>query len=360
MSGVPWRAVNAHRAHGESACYGKRLCNQPEAIVKPKVLVTRANFPALLDYLREHFEVEDNQADEPLTPEMLRARLADKDGALFLPIDRVDAPLLAACPRLKAACNVAVGYNNIDVAACTELGIAVTNTPDVLTETTADMGFALMLAAARRVVEADRHVRAGQWQGWAIDQFLGQDVHHATLGIVGMGRIGQAIARRARGFDMRVRYHNRHRVTPQIEQMLGAQWVELDALLEESDFVVLALPYSAASHHLIGAPQLARMKPDAVLVNIARGGVVDDAALAEALRARRIFAAALDVYEGEPTLHPALAALDNVILAPHVASATRATRIAMGMCGARNLVAALGGQRPPDLVNAQVWERRRR
>lgn len=327
--------------------------------MKPKILVTRANFPELIDFLREHFEVEDNQADEPLTPEKLRSRLADKDGALFLPIDRVDAALLKACPRLKAACNVAVGYNNIDVATCTELGIVATNTPDVLTETTADLGFGLMLAAARRMAEAERYTRAGKWEGWAIDQFLGMDVHHATIGIVGMGRIGQAIARRTQGFDMRVLYHNRKRVPADIESALKAQLVDMATLVRESDFVVLTVPYGPSSHHLIGAPELASMKRSAVLVNLARGGVVDDAALVDALRQKTIFAAGLDVYEGEPVLHPGLATLENVTLMPHIASATRATRVEMGMTGARNLVAALSGRRPPNLLNPDVWEKRR-
>ena len=328
--------------------------------MKPRVLVTRANFPEVLEFLRNHFEVEDNQADEALTPETLRKRLSDKDGALFLPIDRIDAHTLEACPRLKAACNVAVGYNNIDVASCTALGILATNTPDVLTETTADLGFALVLAAARRMAEAERYVRAGQWDGWAIEQFLGQDVHGATLGIVGMGRIGQAIARRARGFDMRVLYHNRNRVPESIEAALQAQYTPMDALLRDSDFVLLTLPYSAAAHHLIGAAELASMKRTAVLVNLGRGGVVDDAALAGALRDGTIFAAGLDVYEGEPALHRDFYELENVTLMPHIASATRATRVKMSMTGAQNLIAALSGERPPNLVNPEVWEKRRK
>ncbi|HLU76598.1 MAG TPA: D-glycerate dehydrogenase [Burkholderiales bacterium] len=327
--------------------------------MKPRVLVTRANFPEVLDLLRAHFEVEDNQADEALDTEALRKRLSDKDGALFLPIDRVDAHILQGSPRLKAACNVAVGYNNIDVAACTTAGILVTNTPDVLTETTADLGFALMMAAARRMGEAERHVRAGQWDGWAIEQFLGQDIHGATLGIVGMGRIGQAIARRARGFDMQVLYHNRNRVPEETEDALQARYVSLDDMLREVDFLMLTAPYSAATHHLIGAPQLAAMKPTAVLVNLGRGGVVDDAALVDALRAGTIFAAGLDVYEGEPALHRGFYELENVVLTPHIASATRATRIRMSMTAANNLVAALTGKRPPNLVNPEVWDRRR-
>ncbi|MBX6393301.1 MAG: D-glycerate dehydrogenase [Burkholderiales bacterium] len=327
--------------------------------MKPRVLVTRANFPEVLEFLRAHFEVEDNQADEALTPEVLRERLSDKDGVLTLPIDRVDTELLQACPRLKAVCNIAVGYNNIDVAACTAHGVMATNTPDVLTETTADFGMALMLAAARRMGEAERHLRAGLWQGWAIDQFLGMDVNGASLGIIGMGRIGQALARRARGFGMRIRYHNRRRVAEAIEKELQAEYADLDTLLAESDFVVLTLPYSPEAHHLIGAEQLARMKPTAVLVNLARGGVVDDAALAQALKAGKLYAAGLDVYEGEPVVHPGLLELENVVLMPHIASATRATRVRMSMTAARNLVAALGGEKPPHLLNPEVWDKRR-
>lgn len=328
--------------------------------MKPRVLVTRANFPEVLDLLRAHFEVEDNQADEALDAEALRKRLSDKDGALFLPIDRVDAHILQASSRLKAACNVAVGYNNIDVAACTAAGIVVTNTPDVLTETTADLGFALMMAAARRMGESERHVRAGEWDGWAIEQFLGQDIHGATLGIVGMGRIGQAIARRARGFDMQVLYHNRNRVPEALESELQARYVSLDDMLRDVDFLMLTAPYSAATHHLIGAAQLAAMKPTAVLVNLGRGGVVDDAALVDALRAGTIFAAGLDVYEGEPALHRGFYEVENVVLTPHIASATRATRIRMSMTAANNLIAALTGERPPNLVNPEVWDQRRR
>lgn len=327
--------------------------------MKPRVLVSRANFPELLDFLRQHFEVDENQADELLSPEALRERLQDKDGALMLPTDHVDAALLNVCPRLKAVCNIAVGYNNIDVAACTAAGVMATNTPDVLTETTADLGFGLILAAARRMTEAERYVREGRWHGWAIEQLLGQDVHGATLGIVGMGRIGQAVARRAGGFAMRVLYHNRNRVATELETALGASYADLDTLLRESDFVLLSLPYSADSHHLIDAPQLAKMKSSAVLVNLARGGVVNDAALVDALRRKQIFAAGLDVYEGEPALHPGFLELDNVALMPHIASATRATRLEMSMTAAQNLVAALQGERPPHLLNPEVWERRR-
>jgi len=327
--------------------------------MKPRILVTRENFPEVLEHLRARFEVEDNQADVPLSPEALRARLADKDGAFITGFDRIDGALLDACPKLKAVCNLAVGYNNIDLAACTARGVIATNTPEVLNETTADLAFALLMAAARRVTESERWLRAGRWRGWTNDQFLGQDVHHATLGIVGMGRIGQAIARRGRGFDMPILYNNRSRVAPEVEAALGARRVDLHDLLRQADFVCLTLPYTRESHHLIGERELALMKPTAILVNIARGGIVDDAALVAALKARRIAGAGLDVFEGEPALHPGFLEVDNVALTPHIGSASRATRLAMGMTAAANLIAALAGERPAHLLNADAWSRRR-
>jgi len=327
--------------------------------MKPRILVTRENFPEVLEHLRARFEVEDNQADVPLSPEALRARLADKDGAFITGFDRIDGALLDACPKLKAVCNLAVGYNNIDLAACTARGVIATNTPEVLNETTADLAFALLMAAARRVTESERWLRAGQWRGWKNDQFLGQDVHHATLGIVGMGRIGQAIARRGRGFEMTILYNNRSRVPPEIEAELGARRVDLHDLLRQADFVCLALPYTREVHHLIGERELGLMRPTAILVNIARGGIVDDAALVAALKARRIAGAGLDVFEGEPALHPGFLEVDNVALTPHIGSASRATRLAMGMTAAANLIAALAGERPAHLLNADAWSRRR-
>jgi gluconate 2-dehydrogenase len=329
--------------------------------MKPRVLVTRALFDEVIEELSEHFDIEHNQeSDTPWSSDELRRRLADKDGALTTGSDKIDAAVLEAAPKLKVVCNVAVGHNNFDLAAFTERGIQATNTPGVLDDTTADMAWALMLAAARRVTESERWLRAGHWRGWKNDQFLGMDVHHATLGIVGMGRIGQAVARRALGFSMRVLYHNRSRAPTEVEQELGAQYVSLETLLEQSDFISLNLPYSPESHHLIGAGQLARMKPSAVLVNTARGAIVDDAALVEALKEGRIAGAGLDVFEGEPKLNPGFLELDNVALAPHLGSATRATRLKMNLLAARNLTAALAGGRPPNLLNAEVWAKRRR
>jgi gluconate 2-dehydrogenase len=254
---------------------------------------------------------------------------------------------------------MAVGYNNIDLDACTARGVLVSNTPDVLTETTADFGFALMMATARRITESEHFLRAGQWTKWSYDMFAGAEVHGSTLAVLGMGRIGQAIARRgALGFGMRVVYHNRSRLDVAIEQQLGARWVDKAELLRVADHLVIVVPYSAQSHHLIGAAELAQMKPSATLTNIARGGVVDDAALAQALRERRIAAAGLDVFEGEPRVHPDLLGVPNVVLTPHIASASVATRRAMADLAADNLIAALGcgpaAGRPPTALNPQV------
>ena len=322
---------------------------------QPAVLVSRALFPEVLERLRRHFEVEDNPEDEVLAAPALRQRLQAKQGLLAAGGERISAELLAACPTLRVVANMAVGYNNIDVPACTARGVLVSNTPDVLTETTADFGFALMMAAARRMSEAERYLREGRWTKWRYDLLTGSDVHGATLGILGMGRIGQAIARRgAAGFGMRVLYHNRSRLPPDTEAALGAQYVDKPALLSQADHLVLVLPYSAASHHAIGAAELALMKPTATLTNIARGGIVDDAALAAALRAGRIAAAGLDVFEGEPAVHAELLALPNVVLTPHIASASLRTRRAMADLAADNLIAALTGGVPPTPVNPEV------
>jgi gluconate 2-dehydrogenase len=253
---------------------------------------------------------------------------------------------------------MAVGYNNFDIPACSARGVLATNTPDVLTETTADFGFALMMATARRLAEAEHFLRRGEWNRLAYDMFTGSDVHGATLGILGMGRIGQAIARRgALGFGMRVIYHNRSRLPADQEAPLQARYVDKTTLLREADHFVLVLPYSAESHHAIGLPELGLMKSTATLTNIARGGIVDDAALAAALRERRIAAAGLDVFEGEPQVHPELLTLPNVVLTPHIASATVATRRAMAELAADNLIAALSGGVVPSPINAAAIRR---
>jgi glyoxylate/hydroxypyruvate/2-ketogluconate reductase len=317
-----------------------------------KVLITRAVFPEIVASLAARFDVEHNAEDRPWSPEELAARLQGAAGALSTVMDRFDETVLARAGALKVISNIAVGYNNIDVPAATRRGIRVTNTPGVLDDTTADLTWSLLMAAARRIAEGDAYVRAGDWKiAFGVQYFLGQDIHHATLGIIGMGRIGQAIARRAMGFDMRVVYHNRSRLPEADERRLGATWVERDTLLAEADFVVVMAPYSPATHHLIGAAEIAKMKPTAVLVNSARGGVVDDAALIEALRAGRIAAAGLDVFEGEPRVDPGFLGLRNVVMTPHVGSASRATRMLMCTTAAANLTAVLEGREPPNPVN---------
>jgi lactate dehydrogenase-like 2-hydroxyacid dehydrogenase len=321
---------------------------------KPKILVAREVFPEVLERLGQHFEVDHNQADLVLGVAGLKARLADKVGALTAMSDPVTAEVIAAAPNLRAVCNFAVGHNNIDLDACSRAGVMATNTPGVLDDTTADLAWALLMASARRLPAAERWLRGGAWQGWRFIQWLGSDVHHATLGILGMGRIGQAVARRAFGFDMKVIYHQRRRLPAETETACRARFVDKEDLLRESDFLVLLLPYSAASHHCIGAAELALMKPSAHLINVARGGIVDDAALIEALRQRRLSGAALDVFEGEPAFNPGFLELDNVVLSPHIGSSSRATRMAMAMRAADNLIAALSGQRPPDLLNPEV------
>ena len=321
---------------------------------KPRILVARKVFPEVLERLRERFEVDDNQADVILGVAGLKARLADKVGVLTAVADPVTAEVIDAAPSLKAVCNIAVGYNNIDLVACTRAGVMATNTPGVLDDTTADLAWALLMASARRLPAAERWLRKGDWQGWEFIQWLGTDVHHATLGILGMGRIGQAVARRALGFDMKVIYHNRTPLPADQEAACRANRVDKATLLRESDFLMLLLPYSPATHHAIGAAELAMMKPTAHLINVARGGIVDDAALIAALRERRLRGAGLDVFEGEPMLNPGFLELENVVLTPHIGSSSRATRMAMVVRAADNLIAALSGQRPPDLLNPDV------
>ena len=319
---------------------------------RPAILVARAIFPEVLERLRQHFDVTHNEHDDEWSPQELCQRLQGKAGVLTTGAQRIDAALLDACPQLRIAANMAVGYNNFDLAAMSAAGVVGTNTPDVLTETTADFGFALMLAAARRMAESEHFLRAGKWDRWAYDMFAGQDVHGSTLGILGMGRIGQGIARRgAHGFGMRVIYHNRSRLDAATEAECKATYVSKEALLREADHLVLVLPYTPQNHHVIGAAELALMKPTATLVNVARGGIVDDAALALALRERRIAAAGLDVFEGEPKVHPDLLTVPNVVLTPHIASATRATRLAMAQLAADNLIAFLEHGKPVTPVN---------
>ena len=314
------------------------------------VVVVRPIFPDVLEELRRHARVLDNQAGATLDARTRASRLAEADGLMVSAADPVTPEIIQAAPRLRVVANIGVGYDNIDTAACAARGVVVTNTPGVVDDATADLAFGLMLAAARRVVEGDGFVRAGRW---SLESQLpmGLDVHHRTLGIVGFGRIGRAIARRAAGFEMKILYHNRHRLDPDEETRLGVAFADLDTLLATSDFVVVQVPGNPGTHHLIGAVELARMKRSAVLVNTARGGVVDDAALADALQRGTIAAAGLDVFEGEPEVRPGLLGLPNVVLAPHVGSATLATRHGMVQRAALNLLAVLSGAEPPDRVN---------
>ena len=322
--------------------------------MKPKILVTREVFDETLAYLAAHCEVDSNQPDQPFDAATLAARIKDKDGVVCCLTDRIDEALLAGCTRLKVAANIAVGYNNIDVPACTARGVMATNTPGVLDDSTADLAWTLILATARRLTEAEAYIRSGNWHGWHLKQMLGVDVHHATLGIIGMGRIGQQIARRAAGFKMRVLYQNRNRWPADVEKWLNAEYAAKDELLAQADFVVLQVPYSPATHHYIGAAELKKMKPTAILINSTRGGVVDDSALINALKDGTIRAAGLDVFEGEPQLNPGFLQLKNVVLAPHIGSSTEATRRAMAMTAAQNAVVALTGGVPPNLLNPEV------
>ena len=321
-------------------------------MMKPKILVSRAIFPEVIERLAHVFEVESNQEDRIFSEAELLEKICDKQGIFTTPSERVSAQIIAQNPQLKAICNMAVGYNNIDLDAATRAGVMVTNTPDVLNETTADFAWALLMATARRVTESEHWLRAGLWQKWRYDAFLGADLHGSTLGIIGMGRIGQAIARRSMGFDMQVLYHNRSRLSADKEAYANnATFVDKEDLLRRADHVILVLPYSQQTHHTIGAAELGWMKPGATLVNIARGGIVDDLALIAALRAKRLAAAGLDVFENEPHFHPDFLSLTNVVLTPHIASASEPTRRAMAYCAADNLIAALSGGQPLNLLN---------
>lgn len=323
---------------------------------KPAVLVTKRIYEEAIEFLKKHVEVEYVNSDDGLPAGELLARLRGKQGVVSQLTDKFTAEVIHALDGIRVISNVAVGFDNIDVPAATRRGIFVTNTPDVLTGTTADFAFALLLAAARRVVEGDRLVRSGEWTKWRIDLLVGQDVHHRTLGILGMGRIGQAVARRGLGFEMRILYHDARRAAAQVEKELSLEFVEQDRLLREADFVSLHVPLLPETNHLIGAEQLRMMKPTAVLVNTSRGAVVDEEALAEALEQRVIAGAGIDVFEREPQVHPGLLKLQNVVLTPHIASASVETRRKMSTMAAENVVAALEGRRPPNLLNEELWK----
>lgn len=318
------------------------------------VLVTGHLPGDILGRITAEHKVTANDQDRPMDRQAIRDAVADADGLLCMITDTVDADLLDAAPQLKIVANFGVGYNNIDVSAASVRQVMVTNTPGVLTDATADLTLALMLGISRRMVESDRHTRAGKFQFWAPFYFLGSQISGKTLGIVGMGRIGCAVARRAAGFGMRILYHNRRQLTRDRLAGLDATWADLDTLIETSDVVTLHVPLTDRTRHLIGAAQLARMKPSAYLINTARGPVVDEAALLAALKNGAIAGAGLDVYENEPALTPGLADLDNVILLPHVGSATVETRRQMAQKAVDNLLAGLAGRRPPNVLNPEI------
>lgn len=319
---------------------------------RPRVVVTRRIPHDGIALLETFFEVDQNVDDRPYSPAQLAERAQDADAVVALLTDRIDEAFLARCPRLKIVANVAVGYDNIDLAAAARRGVAITNTPGVLTDATADFAFTLLLASARRIVEADRYVRGGHFHGWEMMGFLGGDLAGRTLGIAGFGRIGQAVARRGRGFGMHVIYQDEYPAAPEIEEQLDARRVDKATLIAASDYLSLHLPLLASTRHYIGEPELRAMKRGAYLVNTARGPIVDEAALARALRDGEIAGAGLDVFEREPAVEAELLALESVVLAPHIASATVETRSKMALIAAENAIAAVSGATPPNLVRA--------
>lgn len=321
---------------------------------KPKALVTRPLFPTARAILDQHFDVEYWTQPERISRAELLRRVADKDALVCLLTEKADEELLSAAPKLRIVATVSVGYDNIDVPACTRRKVVATNTPGVLDETTADFAWTLLMAIARRLVEGDAWVRSGTWPGWDLDQLLGGDIWGKTLGVVGMGRIGRGVARRAQGFRMRVLYHDQVRISADLETELHAEFVPFDTLLRESDFVTLHVPLLPETRHLISTPEFEKMKRTAYLINTARGPVVDEAALVEALERKLIAGAALDVYEFEPKVHPALIPRKDVILAPHIASASIETRTKMAVMAATNAAALFEGRRPPNALNADA------
>ncbi len=322
-------------------------------MAKPKVLATRPLFPAAQDILNAACEAEYWTNPERISKEELFRRIKDKEGLVCLLTEKVDLELLSAAPKLRIAANVAVGFDNMDVAACTKRGVVATNTPGVLDETTADFAWTLLMAVGRRLIEGDTLARSGKWKGWDLDQLVGTDVWGKTLGIVGFGRIGRAMARRALGFQMKVIYTDEVRAPEAVEKELNAEFRSMDSLLADSDFVSVHVPLLPDTRGLFNAPRFSRMKPTAFLINTSRGAVVDEAALVHALESGKIAGAALDVFENEPSIHPGLQR-PNVVLAPHIASASIETRTKMACMAAENVVALFKGQRPPNLLNPEV------
>ena len=322
----------------------------------PRVLITHKLADEAVDVARQSCEVHFTPLDRPVDAPTLRRAVAGMDGLIAVVTDAVDAALLEAGSGLKVVANVAAGYDNVDVAAATRRGVVVTNTPGVVTESTADLTWGLLFAVGRRVAEADRYVRAGKWKEWRLMVLLGHDVHGSTLGIIGMGNIGQAVARRAGGFGMSILYHNRRRLPEDVEARLNATWVELDELLRTADFVSVHTPLTAETRHLIGERELRLMKPTSYLVNTSRGPVVDEEAVLRALQERWIAGAGLDVFEREPLVPQALKDLENVVLLPHIGSASVASRTRMAVMAAQSAVAVVHGRRPTHVVNPEVYE----
>jgi glyoxylate reductase len=321
---------------------------------RPRILITRPIQQSVIDQISQHCDVQVHPVDEPMPPDLLASAMHEMDGVMPAGV-RISKEIIDAAPRLRVVSNIAVGYDNIDVEACNRRHILVTNTAGVLTEATADLAFALLLAVARRVAEGDRYVRCGHWKQWQWNCLWGTEMHGKTLGLYGFGRIAQATARRGRGFSMRILYYARHRAPVSVEKEFGAEFVDRESLLRQSDFLSLHVPLTPETRQAIGAPELALMKPGAFIINAARGPIVDEEALVQALQAGRLAGAGLDVFENEPQVHPALLAMDNVTLSPHVGSATAETRLRMAMLASKNLLAALRGERPPNLVNPAAW-----
>jgi glyoxylate reductase len=323
-------------------------------VSKPAILSTRPLFPAARTILDRHFDVDYGKPSERISREELLKRVADKEGLVCLLTEKVDDQLLSAAPKLRIASTVSVGYDNIDVAACTKHKVVATNTPGVLDDTTADFAWTLLMAIARRLLEGDAWMRSGTWPGWDLDQLVGGDIWGKTLGVLGFGRIGRGVARRARGFEMRVLYSDAVRASAEVEKELNAEFVDRDRLFRESDFISVHVPLLPDTRHLISKDNLEKMKRTAFLVNTSRGPVVDEAALAEALENKKIAGAALDVFEHEPKVHPALLTRKDLILTPHIASASVETRTKMAVMAANNVVALFEGRRPPNAINADA------
>ena len=320
---------------------------------RPKVLITRPIQQSVIDRISEHCDVQVHTLDDPMPPELLTSAMREVDGVMPAGV-RISKEIIEASPRLRVISNIAVGYDNIDLETCNRRHILVTNTPDVLTEATADLAFALILAAGRRVAEGDRYVRGGHWKHWQWNCLWGTEMHGKTLGLFGFGRIAQAVARRAHGFSMRILYHARGRVSASIEKELAAEFVDRETLLRRSDFLSLHVPLTPETRHAIGAAELALMKPSAIIINAARGPIIDEEALVRALQAGRLAGAGLDVFEHEPKPNPALLTMENVTMMPHVGSATAETRLQMALLASKNLLTALRGERPPNLVNPEA------